>query len=238
MGMTIGSGEQGSMLRLVEGAEAAFLAGRRRKQADVESAVGIFLELLKGFESFDLEGPCVSVFGSARIGPGDPDYARALELGRRLAEAGFTVITGGGPGLMEAANRGAKLAGGRSIGCNIKLPLEQVPNPYLDQFVEFEHFFVRKAMLIKYSSAFVVLPGGFGTLDEAFEIATLIQTEKLSRFPVVAMGRTFWEPVRLMLRGTLQGRGLIDPDDLDVVKLTDDVPEAVDWILKGMRRDG
>ena len=236
--MTIGSGEHGSMLKLVEGAEAAFLAGRRRKQADVESAVGIFLELLKGFESFDLEGPCVSVFGSARIGPDDPDYARALDLGRRLAEAGFTVITGGGPGLMEAANRGAKLAGGRSIGCNIKLPLEQVPNPFLDQFVEFEHFFVRKAMLIKYSSAFVVLPGGFGTLDEAFEIATLIQTEKLSRFPVVALGRTFWEPVRQMLRGTLQGRGLIDPDDLDVVKLTDDVPEAVDWILKGMRRDG
>lgn len=236
--MTIGSGEHGSMLRLVEGAEAAFLAGRRRKQADVESAVGIFLELLKGFESFDLEGPCVTVFGSARIGEDAPEYGMTRELGRRLAEAGFTVITGGGPGLMEAANRGAKEAGGRSIGCNIRLPLEQVPNPYLDQFVEFEHFFVRKAMLIKYSSAFVVLPGGFGTLDEAFEIATLIQTEKLSRFPVVAMGRAFWEPVRLMLRGTLQERGLIDPDDLDVVKLTDDVPEAVDWILKGMRRDG
>jgi uncharacterized protein (TIGR00730 family) len=226
------------MLQLVEGAEAAFLAGRRRKQEDVESAVAIFLELLRGFESFDLEGPCVTVFGSARIGDGTPEYALSRALGRRLAEAGFTVITGGGPGLMEAANRGAKEAGGRSIGCNIKLPQEQVPNPWLDQFVAFEHFFVRKAMLIKYSSAFVVLPGGFGTLDEAFEIATLIQTEKLSRFPVVAMGRTFWEPVRLMLRGTLQERGLIDPDDLDVVRLTDDVGEAVDWIVKGMRRDG
>jgi predicted Rossmann-fold nucleotide-binding protein len=149
--------ESGSMTQLIKGAEKAFLSGRRKKQADVESAVGIFLELLRGFESFDIAGPCVTVFGSARIKEGDPVYDMARALGRALAEAGFAVITGGGPGLMEAANRGAKEAGGRSIGCNISLPVEQVPNPYLDEFVEFEHFFVRKAMLIKYSSAFVVM---------------------------------------------------------------------------------
>jgi uncharacterized protein (TIGR00730 family) len=231
-----GADDEGSMIRLVEGAEKAFLAGRRRKQADVESAVGIFLELLKGFESFDLTGPCVTIFGSARIGAGDPIHAMARALGRRLAERGFTVITGGGPGLMEAANRGAKDAGGRSIGCNIRLAMEQEPNPFLDQFVEFEHFFVRKAMLIKYSSAFVIMPGGFGTMDEAFEIATLIQTGKLERFPVVAMGREFWEPVRQLFRGAMTERNLIGPADLDPVKLTDDVDEAVAWIVSGMRR--
>ena len=230
--------DDGSMIRLVEGAEKAFLAGRRKKQADVESAVGIFLELLKGFESFDLTGPCVTIFGSARIGADDPIYAMTRALGRGLAERGFTVITGGGPGLMEAANRGAKDAGGHSIGCNIRLAMEQEPNRWLDQFVEFEHFFVRKAMLIKYSSAFVILPGGFGTMDEAFEIATLIQTGKLERFPVVAMGREFWDPVRQLFRGAMTERNLIGPTDLDPVKLTDDVAEAVEWIVAGMRRPG
>ena len=133
---------------------------------------------------------------------------------------------------MEAANRGAREAGGRSLGCNIRLPEEQDPNPYLDAFVEFEHFFVRKVMLVKYSSAFVVLPGGFGTMDEAFEIATLIQTGKITKFPVVAMGSEFWQPLRGFLRGTLSNRRMIDDSDLDVVKLTDDVDEAISWILE------
>ena len=145
-------------------------------------------------------------------------------------------MTGGGPGLMEAANRGAKDAGGRSLGCNIKLPAEQEPNPYLDHFVEFEHFFVRKLMMVRYSCAFVVMPGGFGTMDEGFEIATLIQTGKLKNFPVVSMGSSFWNPIRGFLRGELTDRRLIGEHDLDVAKLTDDVEEAIEWISKGIAK--
>jgi len=219
-----------SMGKLISGAEEAFLAGRGGKKADVESAVGIFLELLRGFELFDVQQPSVTVFGSARVRENDYYYLMARELGRKLAENGFTVITGGGPGIMEAANRGAKEGGGPSIGCNIKLPHEQKPNPYLDHLVEFEHFFVRKLMLIRYSSAFVVMPGGFGTMDEGFEIATLIQSGKLSKFPVVAMGTAFWEPLRGFLRGALTDQNLIGGHDLEVAKLTDDVDEAIAWI--------
>jgi len=224
-----------AMIRLIEGAERAFLAGRRRKQDDVESAVGIFLEFLRGFERLDVPAPCVTVFGSARIAPGHPHYELGRRLGGELARAGFSVMTGGGPGLMEAANRGAREAGGYSMGCGITLPKEQKQNPYLDHYVHFEHFFVRKVMLVKYSCAFVVLPGGFGTVDEAFEIATLIETGKITRFPVVAMGTEFWQPMRIMLRGAMAALGLIDERDLDIVKLTDDPTEAVDWIRAGMR---
>jgi uncharacterized protein (TIGR00725 family) len=168
-----------SLLGKVEGAEKLFLRGRRSREADLESAVTIFLEILRGFESFDFDKPCVTVFGSARFREDHEYYALARDMGAALAELGYAVMTGGGPGLMEAANRGAREAGGLSLGCNIRLPHEQEPNPYLDKFIEFEHFFVRKVMLVKYSSAFVVMPGGFGTLDEAFEVATLIQTGKL-----------------------------------------------------------
>ena len=222
-----------TFLKTLQGAEQAFLAGRRRKQADVESAVAIFLEFLSGFELFDVPDPCVTVFGSSRIADGHPHYRMARDLGQGLARAGYSVITGGGPGLMEAANRGAKEAGGFSMGCSIALPAEQVRNAWLDSFVHFEHFFVRKVMLVKYSRAFVVLPGGFGTVDEAFEIATLIQTGKLTRFPIVAMGVDFWEPVRQLLRDTMVPQGLIDEEDLGLVKLTDDVAEAVEWIRSG-----
>ena len=223
------------MIQLLEGAEKAFLAGRRRKQADVESAVGIFLEMLRGFELFEVPDPCVTVFGSARLGPEDRFYDMARGLGAALARAGFAVMTGGGPGLMEAANRGAKEAGGYSMGCNISLPHEQQPNPYLDAYVKFEHFFVRKVMLVKYSRAFVILPGGFGTLDEAFEIAILIQTGKISSFPVVLMGRDFWEPVHQLINDQMLARGLIDADSLSIVRITDDIEEAVSWISKGAK---
>lgn len=222
-----------SMKNLISGAEEAFLAGDHGNQADVASAVGIFLELLRGFELFDVPQPSVTVFGSARVGEDDSYYKMARELGGKLAHAGFTVVTGGGPGVMEAANRGAKEAGGYSVGCNITLPKEQKPNNYLDYFLEFEHFFVRKLMLIRHSSAFVVMPGGFGTMDEGFEIATLIQSGKLSKFPVVAMGTAFWEPLRGFLRGALTEKNLIDEQDLDVVKLTDEVDEAISWIQSG-----
>lgn len=227
-----------SFLHLVQGAEEAFLSGRRKKQADVESAVAIFLEMLRGFESFEVPEPCVTVFGSARLLEGSPYYDLARRLGASLAQAGFSVMTGGGPGLMEAANRGAKDAGGYSMGCNITLPHEQTPNPHLDSYVQFEHFFVRKVMLVKYSCAFVIMPGGFGTLDEAFEIAILIQTRKLSLFPIVLMGREFWEPIRQFILQKMIGSGLINAEDLSIVKITDDVAEAVEWIRTGSKPRG
>jgi len=220
----------GTLLNLIEGAEAALLQGRRRHAEDVEAAVGIFLELLRGFERLEVPEPCVTVFGSSRICHGEPAYEKAREMGAALARAGYTVMTGGGPGLMEAANRGAREAGGHSFGCNIRLPNEQIPNQYLDDFVEFEHFFIRKLMLIKYSCAFVILPGGYGTLDEAFEVATLIHTGKLKRFPLVVMDKDFFKPFEDLLRGKLSQSGLVDRDGLDIVLLTDDPNAGIKWI--------
>jgi uncharacterized protein (TIGR00730 family) len=219
-------------LSAVEDAEKHFLSGRRHRAADLESAVRLFLEFLKGFEALDFEGPCVTVFGSARFTAGHPSYEVARSLGAALARAGYAVMTGGGPGLMEAANRGAREAGGVSLGCNIRLPREQKPNPYLDRFVEFEHFFVRKVMLVKYSCAFVVLPGGFGTLDEAFEVMTLIQNRKLESFPVVAMGGAFWGALRGFVLDTLVPQGTINAEELQMLSLTDDVNEAVEIIRR------
>ena len=220
-------GTEAPLLRAVQDAEKSFLSGRRNREQDLESAVGIFLEILRGFEELDFSGPCVTVFGSARFSDGHPYYETAKELGQRLAEEGFAVMTGGGPGIMEAANRGARGAGGVSIGCNIHLPKEQVPNPYLDKFVEFEHFFVRKVMLVKYSSAFVIMPGGFGTLDEAFEVVTLVQTEKLESFPIVAMGGSFWNELREFVTDTMLAAGTISEAELDVIQLADDVETAI-----------
>ena len=220
-------GSEAPLLRAVQDAEKSFLSGRRNREQDLESAVRIFLEILRGFEELDFSGPCVTVFGSARFSDGHPYYETARELGQRLAEEGFAVMTGGGPGIMEAANRGAHEAGGVIIGCNIQLPKEQVPNPYLDKFVEFEHFFVRKVMLVKYSSAFVVMPGGFGTLDEAFEVVTLVQTKKLESFPIVAMGGSFWNELREFVTDTMLAAGTISEADLDVIQLADDVETAI-----------
>jgi hypothetical protein len=161
-----------------------FLEGPQKRSIEFVRAVKIFCEFMRGFRALHFVGPCVTVFGSARFTERHPYYKVARECGIELAKAGFTVMTGGGPGIMEAANRGAKEIGGRSIGCNIELPQEQKPNVYLDHWVTFRHFFVRKVMLVKYSYAFIALPGGFGTLDEIFETATLIQTAKISRFPL------------------------------------------------------
>ncbi|MHC4991459.1 MAG: LOG family protein, partial [Planctomycetota bacterium] len=202
-------------LESVHDAEKMFLTGRRRRGADLESAVRIFLEFLKGFESLDFEGPCVTVFGSARFAEEHPYYQLSRDLGRRLAEEGYVVMTGGGPGIMEAANRGAKEGGGLSLGCNIELPMEQEPNPYLDRFVEFDHFFVRKVMLLKFSCAFVVMPGGFGTLDEVFETVTLMQTDKIDRFPVIAMGEHYWKSLADFGQ-TMIEEGTISPEDLEL----------------------
>jgi hypothetical protein len=205
--------ERGSLLPHLEGAEKAFLSGRRSREADLESAVRIFLEFLRAFESFDFEEPCVTVFGSARFTEGHHYYQRAREIGAELARAGYAVMTGGGGGIMEAANRGARDAGGVSLGCNIALPREQKPNKYLDRFIQLDHFFVRKVMLVKYSSAFVVMPGGFGTLDEAFEIATLMQTDKLENFPLIAVGMQFWDPLIAFARDTMIKEGTLSVED-------------------------
>ncbi len=205
------------LLEQVEGAEKSFLSGRRNRAADLESTVRIFLEFLRAFESFEFEAPVVTVFGSARFAEDHAHYRLARELGGALARAGFVVMTGGGPGIMEAANRGAREAGGLSVGCNIRLPREQKPNPYLDRFIEIEHFFVRKVMLVKYSCAFIVMPGGFGTLDEAFEVITLVQTGKLERFPVISMGGQFWADLRDFAVNTMYREGTISAEDADFI---------------------
>ncbi|RJP69896.1 MAG: TIGR00730 family Rossman fold protein [Candidatus Abyssobacteria bacterium SURF_17] len=209
-----------------------FLKGSRKRPEELASAARIFLEFVRGFQALGTIGQCVTVFGSARFTSKNPYYKLARQLGKRLAQEGFTVMTGGGPGVMEAANRGAKEARGLSIGCNIELPAEQKLNPYLDRFVEFEHFFVRKVMLVKYSRAFVLMPGGFGTLDEAFETLTLMQTDKIESFPVVAMGKKFWRPLRDAIRSTLVAEGTIQASDLNLVHLTDSVEEAIDIIKR------
>jgi hypothetical protein len=223
-----------SLLGKIDGAEKLFLSGRRNREADLESAVTFFLEFLRGFESFDFDRPCVTVFGSARFHEGHPHYELARAMGRALAEAGYGVMTGGGPGIMEAANRGAKEAGGLSVGCNIKLPFEQKPNPYLDKFIEFEHFFIRKVMLVKYSSAFVIMPGGFGTLDEAFEVITLIQTGKLDTFPVVFMGGEFWSQLRDFAKDTLIELGAVDLEETTFLRGAKTVEDALDFIRRGI----
>jgi uncharacterized protein (TIGR00730 family) len=179
------------------------------------------------------------VFGSARFKADHPYYELGRAVGGRLARRGFTVMTGGGPGLMEAANRGAREVGGRSIGCNIELPREQHANPYLDRFVTFRHFYVRKVMLVKYSYAFIALPGGFGTLDEMFEIATLVQTGKVREFPLVLMGRDYWRPLTDFVRNRLLVEGTIDPGDEQRLQVTDSPDEAVDLVAGvAMRRFG
>ena len=214
----------------VKGAEQQFLERGREHSKDVESAVRIFLEFLRGFQFMDIEQPLVTVFGSARFEPAHKYYEFARELGRTLAENGFAVMTGAGPGLMEAVNRGAKDGGGMSVGANIRLPLEQKPNPYLDRYVEFEHFFVRKVMLVKYSCAFIVLPGGFGTLDEVFETLTLMQTHKIEPFPVVGMVTEFWRELQDFLGGALVPEKTIDPEDLNLLYFTDSFDDAVHYI--------
>jgi uncharacterized protein (TIGR00730 family) len=210
--------------------ERQFFAGAQSRRHELWWALQVFWEFISGFRTFHFVGPCVTVFGSARYTAGHPYYELGREVGAGLAHAGFAVMTGGGPGIMEAANRGAKEAGGRSVGCNIRLPNEQSPNPYVDTWMEFDHFFARKVMLVKYSYAFIVLPGGFGTLDEAAEAMTLIQTKKIKDFPVIFIGTQFWEPFRQFVRQSLLGQLTIDPADVDRVLFTDSPEEAVEAI--------
>lgn len=212
-------------------ADRVLLGEPRSRTAEARTLLTIVWDFLRGLRALHFVGPCVTVFGSARTKETDPHYQLARKMGAAIAEMGFTVMTGGGPGIMEAANRGAKDVGGRSVGCNIELPHEQAANPYLDRFVTLRYFFVRKTMLAKYSYAFVVMPGGFGTLDEMFEALTLIQTGKLSDFPVILMGADYWQAQVSMIQ-KMADTGMISPDDLKLFHVTDSVDEAARFILE------
>jgi len=192
----------------------------------------IMSEFIEGFETLRRVAPAVSVFGSARSQPDDKFYQMGVDVGRLLAEAGFAVITGGGPGIMEAANKGARLAGGTSVGLNISLPQEQEPNEYQDISLEFRYFFSRKMMFVKYAQGFVILPGGFGTMDELFESMTLLQTKRIMAFPVVLMGSEYWSGLIDWVKTTMAQEGMIEPGDVDILTITDDPNEAVDLIVQ------
>ena len=219
---------------IIPAKEHVYLDGPKSRTYELSFAWGVFRQFLMGFRCLHFVGPCITVFGSARFKEDNVFYGCAREFGKRIAELGFTTMTGGGPGIMEAANRGAFENGGRSVGCNIRLPFEQVANKYVHTSVTFEHFFVRKTLLIKYSYAFIIMPGGFGTMDEFFETLTLIQTKTLTTFPIVMFGKEFytdlWEAMQLMAE-----KCTISKEDMDLVLLTDDVSEAMDHISKFIR---
>ncbi len=195
-------------------------------------------EFVEGFETMSKVGPCVAVFGSARLGEGKPYYQDAQDTARLLAKGGLNVVTGGGPGIMEAGNRGAHANGALSIGCMIELPHEQSGNPYMDMAVDFHYFFCRKVMFVKYSVGFVIFPGGFGTLDELFESLTLVQTGKIEHFPVVLYGREFWTPLVDWMRKTLVGLGTISAGDLDLFFIADTPAQAAEHVLSKAREQG
>jgi uncharacterized protein (TIGR00730 family) len=192
----------------------------------------IMAEFVEGIDTLSKLEQAVTIFGSARVRPGDPYYGKTEQLARRLVENGFSVITGGGPGIMEAANKGAAEAGGQSVGLNIRLPYEQKPNPYANILLEYKYFFVRKVMFVKYAMAYVILPGGFGTMDELFEALTLIQTRRIKPFPVVLMGSEYWKGLMDWLRDVMLGTDKIEPADLDFIQVIDDPDEAVRHIKK------
>ncbi len=211
--------------------EHVYLDGPKSRTYEVAFAWKVFSQMVKAFRTLHFVGPCITVFGSARFKEDHPSYIAAMEFGKRIAELGFTTMTGGGPGIMEAANRGAFENGGRSVGCNIKLPFEQVGNKYVDTSFTFEHFFIRKQMLVKYSYAFIIMPGGFGTMDEFFETLTLVQTKTITSFPVVLFGKEYymelWEAM-----GDMAKRRTITTEDLNLVLFTDDIEEAMQHITK------
>jgi len=213
--------------------EMQFIEGPHSRLRELWFLFRVMREFLRGFRILHFVGPVVTVFGSARTKEGNPKYELARKMGYELANMGFAVMTGGGPGIMEAANRGAKEAGGTSIGCNIKLPMEQKPNPYLDIMVTFKYFFIRKLMMLKYSYAFVVLPGGAGTMDELFETLTLIQTKKIYNFPIILLGRDYFKPLMDFL-DLMVIEQTIDENDLGFLVFTDSIEEAVEYIHKNI----
>lgn len=210
--------------------EIKFLQGPQSRWQEFKFTVKVLIEFIRGFRSLSFVGPCVTIFGSARYPEGHEYYELTRKVGAEVAKLGFTVMTGGGPGLMEAANRGAKEVNGRSVGCNIVLPFEQKPNPYLDKWVDIRYFFVRKTLLIKYSYGFVCMPGGYGTLDEFFEAITLIQTGKIKNFPVIIIGMEYHKDVIEHIK-TMKEKGTISPEDEFLFSVTDSIEEAMQ-ILK------
>lgn len=209
--------------------EKIFLEGPRSRFREFIFALKVLVEFISGFRLLHFLGPCVAIFGSARITAESPYYTNAKNIGAGLAKLGFTIITGGGPGIMEAANKGAREAKGLSVGCNILLPKEQQPNPYLDKWFVCKYFFVRKVLMFKYSDAFVIMPGGIGTLDEFFEALTLIQTRKILDFPIVLFGKAFWEPLNPLFKSMIEAK-TISAEDLNLILFTDSVDEALTYI--------
>jgi uncharacterized protein (TIGR00730 family) len=209
--------------------EHVYLDGPKSRGYELSFAWRVFKQFIKGFRTLHFMGPCITVFGSARFKEDHPYYEKAREFGQRIAELGFTTMTGGGPGIMEAANRGAYEKGGNSVGCNIVLPFEQVANQYTHRHITFEHFFVRKVLLTKYSYAFIILPGGFGTMDELFETLTLVQTKTISVFPIVLFGKEFYGELWDMFEHMAE-KNTISKEDLSLVLLTDSVDEAMNHI--------
>jgi len=211
--------------------EPVYLEGPKSRGYELKFAWRVFTQFIKGFRTFHFVGPCIAVFGSARYKEDHEYYICAREFGKRIANLGFTTMTGGGPGIMEAANRGAYENGGMSVGCNVQLPFEQMANRYMHKSMTFEHFFVRKTLLIKYSYAFIIMPGGFGTMDEFFETLTLIQTKSITGFPIVIFGKEFYEPLMDVMYHMAREE-TISEEDLSLVLLTEDVGEAMDHIRK------
>lgn len=220
-----------SITAVTDTTERKFLEGPQSRWIELQFVGKVVRQLIKGFRTLHFVGPCVTVFGSARFIDGHPYYELAEQMGAALANIGFTVMTGGGPGIMEAANRGAREAGGHSVGCNIRLPNEQEPNAFLDKQITLDHFFVRKVLLLKYSYAFVVMPGGFGTMDELFETITLIQTKKIQNFPVILMGKDYWKDLIELMQEMLRV-STISNEDEKLLLVTDDVSEAIEHIKK------
>jgi len=216
---------------IIPSKEHVYLEGPKSRGYELKFVWKVFWELFRAIRKLHFVGPAITVFGSARFKEDHPYYSDAREFGRRIAAMGFTTVTGGGPGIMEAANRGAHEAGGMSIGLNIKLPFEQSSNPYLHKCITFEYFFTRKTMLIKYSYAFIIMPGGFGTMDELFETLTLVQTKTITGFPVVLYGKSFYQPLMEVMQ-TMLDAGTISKEDLDLVLLTDDIDEAMAHITR------
>jgi len=217
--------------------EIRFLEGPQNRWQDFKFTFNVMLEFIRGFRKLHFAGPCVTVFGSARFEDGHPTYEQTRKISGRIARMGFTIMTGGGPGVMEAANRGAKEVGGKSVGCNIVLPHEQKHNPYLDKWVNIRYFFVRKNLLIKYSYAFVVMPGGFGTLDEYFETLTLIQTKKLSDFPMVIFNKEYHKEIIEHIE-KMKSAGTISEKDMELCLFTDSIEEAVAHIQSAISKFG
>jgi len=225
-----------SKKQLIPAKEHTFLEGPKPKQFELRFAYKVFWEFMRAFRMLHNVGPCVTVFGSARFKETHPYYIAAREVGKRIAELGLTTMTGGGPGIMEAANRGAFENGGKSVGLNIKLPFEQHANPYLHHTFTFDYFFVRKTMLIKYSHAFIIMPGGFGTMDEFFETLTLVQTKTITQFPIVLFGKDYFQPMMDYI-ALMANEGTISPEDMKLVLLTDDMDEAMEHIYHYMQKN-